>query len=350
MSTPIDYQPLLASVSKEEIALFKKQSKERGEPWASSAGTIFALVVIGLAAAWLLWTTWSSGLIVAMLWLPGGTFALLAIAAVLAGIGYVTFRFVAGGNRWEGLLRRTRFAAANGLVYVHQVAAPAYPGAIFGLGNSRQATGNYRAPFAPELDIGNYEYTTGSGKQKTTHNWGYMALRLPRQLPNMLLDAKANDGIFGSTTLPFVFRKDQRLSLEGDFDKYFSLYCPREYETDALYVFTPDLMALLIDESAAFDVEIIEDWMFLYSTKKIDIDDAATIQRIFRIIDTVGAKTRSQTRRYADDRIGDPAANIVAPQGQRLKKGYRGAGIVLAMVALVWIGQYIVGAVAQSLP
>lgn len=42
------------------------------------------------------------------------------------------------------------------------------------------------------------------------------------------------------------------LSLEGDFDRYFTLYCPGDYERDALYVFTPDLLALLIDESRHF--------------------------------------------------------------------------------------------------
>src|SRR5690606_15087483 len=132
-----------------------------------------------------------------------------------------------------------------------------YPGSIFDIGNGRHSFGNYRRPFAPELDIGSYRYTTGSGKNKSTHTWGYAAIKLPRKLPNMLLDARNNNSLFG-TNLPVSYRRDQVLSLEGDFDKYFTLYCPRQYERDALYVFTPDLMALLIDESAAFDVEIVD--------------------------------------------------------------------------------------------
>ena len=138
--------------------------------------------------------------------------------------------------------------------------------------------------------------------------------------------------------LPATFDKSQILSLEGDFDKYFTLYCPKEYERDALYVFTPDLMALLIDEAAPFDVEIVDDWMFVYSNVAFRTGDANLYARLFRIIDTVGAKALTQTDRYVDARVGDFSANVVAPQGARLKRGVSVGAIVLSVVfVILWL-------------
>ncbi len=49
------------------------------------------------------------------------------------------------------------------------------------------------------------------------------------------------------------------LELEGDFGKHFELHVPAGYERDALYVLTPDVMQVLIDEAADRRVEIVDD-------------------------------------------------------------------------------------------
>ncbi|GAA1220365.1 hypothetical protein GCM10009655_19930 [Rhodoglobus aureus] len=54
----------------------------------------------------------------------------------------------------------------------------------------------------------------------------------------MVLDARANNQLFGFSNLPKSFARDQVLKLEGDFNEHFTLYSPRHYERDALYVFT----------------------------------------------------------------------------------------------------------------
>src|SRR5690606_4776519 len=104
---------------------------------------------------------------------------LLLIAGTVVFVAAMSLRNA--GGKWEKLLRATRFAAANQLIYVHRITSPRYPGAIFDVGDGRHAFGNYRRPFAPELDIGSYRYTSGSGKNKSTHTWGYAAIRLPRK-------------------------------------------------------------------------------------------------------------------------------------------------------------------------
>lgn len=341
----IDYTPLFVPVTAPEVAEFRRSTlAARPSATAEQVSRILGLVLGGfmvlvlgisvIAPAALSFGALLSGS------LDPVDAVILLFPLLLIGIG-VTIGVSAWRSRrfdWEKRLRMARFAAANGLVYESLSPPPNYPGAIFGLGTSRQVTDHLRTADGRFLDFGNYRYTTGSGKNRTTHHWGFLALHLDRALPHMLLDSRANNGMLGGTNLPAVFSKDQVLSLEGDFDRYFTLYCPRQYERDALYVFTPDLMALLIDEAAPFDVEIVDQWMLVYSARPFPLADAATYQRLLRIVSTVGAKTLSQTDRYVDERIGAFSANIVAPQGQRLRRGFSVLGVVLlAVFVLTWV-------------
>lgn len=170
---------------------------------------------------------------------------------------------------------------------------------------------------------------------------GYLAMTLPRRLPHLLLDATGN----GRERRQRPTR-DQRLSLEGDFDRHFHLYAPRGYERDALYVFTPDLMALLIDETGDLDVEVRDDRLIVLRPGGFDLADPATWQRFARIRATVGQKAWSQTDLYADERAapasltldgssdandeaGTDATNTVAREGRRLRR---------RIPAMVWVG------------
>ena len=342
--TTIDFAALTDPVPEAEVQAFKTQAKAAGAAWASwQPGQIvgvlimfpFLLVfgVIGLSFAGDFFnSTLNAQNIVA-------TVAPLLFSLVVVLL--ITFAVIKGitstGNRWELWARMDRFARANGMTFSPLDTNPSYAGAIFQLGDARQAVDHLRGAAGRFFDLGNYRYTTGSGKNRSTRTWGFLAFNLDRKLPNMVLDSKSNNSFFG-TNLPATFDKGQILSLEGDFDEYFTLYCPKEYERDALYVFTPDLMALLIDEAAPFDVEIIDDWMFVYSSMPFRTGDANVYARLFRIIDTVGAKTLTQTDRYVDERVGDFAANYVAPQGQRLKKGVPVAAIVISIVfGVIWL-------------
>jgi hypothetical protein len=342
----IDYSALINPVGKDEVAAFKAQTKASGVAWATAGRG--GIVAAGCAALFVAVFFLIFGLtfVRAVFTRIAGddpspvaiVFAVFFVAVGIAVVAVIVYQIgkLVGTGRWEKWMRLSRFGQANGLVFSASDPNPQYPGAIFNQGGGRTVTDHLRSATDRFLDIGNYTYTTGSGKNQQTHRWGFMALHLDRRLPNMVLDAKSNNGLFGGTNLPAYFSKDQVLSLEGDFDRYFTLYCPRQYERDALYVFTPDLMALLIDEAATFDVEIVDDWMFVYSATHFRSTDPALYQRLFRIVDTVGAKTLSQTDRYVDERIGNFAANVVAPQGQRLKRGVS-VGAIITIVAFVVI-------------
>lgn len=346
MNRVVDYSALLYPVPREQVEAFKARAKASGAPWAQvNVAQLASVVLIGIVVGVTILGFSGMFSAVALGSMRDGAnpvgIAFTAIPAVfVAGLAVGAFfviRAIVRGGHWETWLRLDTFAKANGMVFSPRDHNPQYPGAIFNLGDSRIVTNHLTSATDRFLDIGNYQYSTGSGKNRTTHTWGFMALHLDRRLPNMVLDSTANNGLFGGTNLPAYFDKKQILSLEGNFNKYFTLYCPRQYERDALYVFTPDLMALLIDNAAPFDVEIVDDWMFVYSATPFPSAAPGPYQRLFQIVDTVGAKTLAQTDRYVDENVGSFTANFVAPLGQRLKRGWSlGALIFLGLFLVIW--------------
>ena len=182
------------------------------------------------------------------------------------------------------------------------------------------------------FELGNYD-NSNSTFANPIRVWGYMAIGLERNLPHIILTSRHNAR--RRRGIPVVVDRTQAMSLEGDFDRYFTLYAPTQYERDALYVFSPDLMALMIDEVALFEVEIIDDWIFFYSATPFDLTSRRTLRRLFRIARIVGAKTFRQTDRYWDDREGASfAANEVGASGRRLRTR---VSLVTVAVAVLWI-------------
>jgi len=247
----------------------------------------------------------------------------------------------------------TAFAAANGLTYAASAAAPGHGGALFEFLQGGAVSHRFASTTPPLLEVGTITGTVGGSQVRQSGSWtvtttygttsvrsfGYLAMQLVRAVPHMVLDAKSN-----GSSIPMPIAGGQSLSLEGDFDRHFRLYCPTGYERDALYIFTPDLMALLVDESAAFDVEIVDDMLFVYSNQPFNPADVALWDRLGRIRDLVGAKTLTQTDYYSDERVADRAANQVAEDGRRLRMGFLPTlttgvkiGIAAAVVAFVGI-------------
>jgi len=228
------------------------------------------------------------------------------------------------------------FVRSNGLKFEAKAPAPILGRTMFELLTTGFVTDKVSGPgwetgtlhLPPHLQV---EQTFHNGRQvavvsvsdDTTFQGppvGYLALTLARRLPNMVLDGKRNNPLVGSSLLHLPL-SDQRFSLEGDFDKYFDLYVPSGYERDALYVFTPDLMALMIDEASDFDIEIRDDQLIVYASAPLDLKNPAWWQWMERVMAVVGRKAFTQTDGYSDERVGDRAANVVAPEARLLRRG-----------------------------
>lgn len=262
----------------------------------------------------------------------------------------------------EQRLRLSMFAALNGFEFSAHRGVVNYPGMIFGLGYNRGVSQHILRRGEDFLDIGNYGYTVNDGKTEFSYGYGFVAIKLERRMPHLVLDSNKNN-FLGATQLPVGFSSTQRISLEGNFDEFFTMYCPKGYERDALYIFTPDLMALMIDEAVSVDAEIIDDWMFLYQFGAFDLTNPNTMAKLFAIIDTVGAKMLSRTERYADsrhDKGGDVASgsvgaevidrmalNQVTAAGARLKRGMAPPLKIAVWVISIAIGIPVVWGIVQ---
>ncbi len=350
----LDWTAFTAPVSAQQIQQWKAAAKAAGHRWAGDGIAQVVVLYVLLVPMVLLFAIFGFALIggglVALIGGDLGSAAfggfgivlgILCLGLVVLSIWGLT-KIVPSERRWERWLRLDWFARTNRMTFSPADPEPNYVGAIFRNGGSRQAVDHFRSVDGRFFDVGNFRYVVSNGKSSTTVTWGFLALSLERRLPHMLLDSRQNNS-WASPGLAGLFDRGQVLSLEGDFDRWFTLYCPRQYETDALYVFTPDLMALCIDQVAPFDVEIIDDWMFVYSPRAFRMDDPALLDRLFRIIDVVGAKALKQTGRYRDEKATTPdglpagfATNVVAPPGQRLRRRFPVAlVIVLAVVVVV---------------
>lgn len=243
-------------------------------------------------------------------------------------------------------------AAAEGVVR-DRITGPGWEIGELGGGTTRQV--EQRELFGLPMTV----TTSVSMPTPTGGPTGYLAITLPRRMPHMILDARGNDPRFGSS-LPRPPVLDQHLSLEGDFDSHFRLFVPSGYERDALYVFTPDLMALMIDEAGDFDVELRDDRLFVYARGGFRLQDPATWTRFARIIAVVGAKALDRTDRYADDRTGDRGLDRVAPEGARLRRRWWrtsagrtllvvGGGFVVVILGIIAVMVFIAVGVFSSI-
>jgi hypothetical protein len=171
----------------------------------------------------------------------------------------------------------------------------------------------------PRFRAAGVEFGVVRRKRGGHRGWTYVALGLPAPLPHLVLDSTANDR--HGSDLPASVQRDQRLSLEGDFDRHFRLYAPGEYERDALYLLTPDVMAALVDDAAGFNVEVVDRRIVFFRRDPVDHSAPEPWEAAGRILAGVGPRLVRRAVRYRDDRVllGDsgPAAPLRADRDEQ---------------------------------
>lgn len=229
------------------------------------------------------------------------------------------------------------FAQANGFVAQNDQFAINKDGAIFGYGDSPSEsnilTGNYRG-FSFELL--QHKYWTGSGKNRTQHGLSIVNLKLPKKVPHLVVDSKIEDASgFSGSVLPIMFDKDQKLTLEGDFSRYFDVYSPRNYQVSALALLTPDVMQTFLTKLHQVDVELVNDRLLIYDPDLMNSREQ--IQDMFEAADAVIDEWSAKLKR----------ANIYATKQQeqihagensqpvKLKRGGLWATIIAIVLILV---------------
>lgn len=171
------------------------------------------------------------------------------------------------------------------------------------------------------ITVGVCDYKAATGLDQRVRRVGFARYTLKRNLPHMVLDNVKNNA-WKVSNLPVSFENNQKMSLEGDFDKHFTLYVPEKYKRDALYIFTPDVMAAFIDSGYAIDAEIIDKHLYIYTETNPSLASETFLKAMFSVVQTLGNKLEAQSSNYQDERVAGMAVNVVAPAGKRLKLRY----------------------------
>ena len=303
----IDFSPLEAAVSREQQKTVKEGKYIH---WLYIVAGLSIVIFIALSA-------WMNTIFFPPL--------LVTVGTVIATI------FLS--ERAKTIVRLRTFAEKNHLRYSSGAPYDERDGLLFQVGHSKKFLDVLAFSDHGVAEIGNFQYTTGSGKNSHTYKKGFLRLELPRRLPHVVLDAKSNNFLGKFSNLSSAYKGSQRLSLEGDFDKYFTLYAPDSHKRDALYVFTPDVMQAMIDAAHEYDAEIIDNNLYLYSGSSLQLHDSATLKELLTIADKIRAELIHQVDYYADERVANRASDTISDSGRRLRQmSLKWVGIVVLVV------------------
>lgn len=241
-------------------------------------------------------------------------------SAIFASLGYflliifIEFFFITQSAKTS--MRLKRFASKNGYLYKYFTENGWGGGLLFESGDTQNLQDKLSGAYKNKLFwLGNYSYATGFMKSREVYHTGVMSVKMPKHLPNVLIDTKKQ--VFGNLW-GASYRGNQQFELEGDFNKYFTVYAPANYERDALYFLTPELMAKLIDIGQDYSLETIDDELKFYKKGKKFIFTESEIRNIFKIIDLLGGEFKDNAHQYQDERSA--AYNIVGETGKKLKR------------------------------
>lgn len=264
-------------------------------------------------------------------------FAIAALSCVLWGLLVWLGLSQAKKHALQNYAAR-QFAAANAIVFKDYIANPGYPGVLFGRGDTQIIQEAYVFSSNNNLEFGNITVVKGSGDSKDARDFGYAKIPLPRLLPHMVLDSVKNNNM-GVSDISSALKGAQKLHLEGDFNSYFTLYAPDQYQQDALYIFTPDVMETLVRYAQNVDLEIIDDRILFRSATKFNLASEADIRFVLHLADVLTAEIGKQSAHYSDDAVGDATKNMLSRRARRLQRGMGrvwatvlGALLVLAVV------------------
>jgi hypothetical protein len=163
-----------------------------------------------------------------------------------------------------------------------------FEGIAFKEGHGRKMTdlltGSYEGY---PMRIYNYTATLGYGKGSYSANFTVFELTFGSTLPEILLNPISVEFVKygpGQTLQGFIASNMKSISLEGNFNDFFELYIPSNYDFEIREIFQPDLMAELIDKYRDYAIEINGEHLYVMASPAI-----TTKSRFLATYDLVGS-------------------------------------------------------------
>ncbi|KQZ10988.1 hypothetical protein ASD23_02335 [Agromyces sp. Root1464] len=323
---PVDFHVLDAPLGRQDLAAYAAHRDGAWGPWRVSLLGSAASIGLGIATVWLFprfgW----------LVVLVGG----LALALVVSGWRW----WLVGFSRSA---RLARFANANGFAYADELRNDSRAGVGFPPGKQNVGRASIFVDGAHgTFLIGQNTMVTPRGESAVDFRrpFRFVELALPAAVPHVLLKNRR------SRILPMIdgaAPNSVRLGLEGDFDRSFTLYCPKGYERDALYLFTPNVMAALLDVARTAEVELVDRRMYVYLPARTPVWTPDGMRSVFDLVELLGRRVHRNAVRYADDRAEE--SGTVAQAGSRIRTAGRFTGltVIWLLTIVVSTGLILIG-------
>ena len=205
----------------------------------------------------------------------------IVLAVLFAEPWYLLGTFFTWGFSWAVINTKARaffmqqVGAKLGYSYDEGWTTPNRAGsALLSFGVSRDIcnilTGTYQG-----LSVRIYDYVADTTQDKRSpgkkdhgkrYEFSVFEATYPYQAPHIVLSMVQSAMSIEPSNDPASFRGEKLLTLEGGFDKYFKLRVQEGFETEVLEIFTPDIMAKLIDIKPTLNIEFAENKVYFYKT------------------------------------------------------------------------------------
>lgn len=148
------------------------------------------------------------------------------------------------------------------------------------------------------IDFFIFNCVLGAGKNSTGIDFTVASIDCAANLPRIFVDARHHslhdDAVFSYSGL--ANDKNQGIiKLEGDFNKFFTLWAPKEMEIETLEILEPNIMAGLEEFSKNFSVEFFGNKIYIYARKVID--NGKDLWQLYSLVDFLIDKVVPEAQR-----------------------------------------------------
>lgn len=122
----------------------------------------------------------------------------------------------------------------------------------------------------------------------------------------------------------------ERYQAEGQFSKYFDIYTPKGKQIEALSLFAPDLMAYMMAEFGRYDIEIVDDVVYIYEYS--DLKEDAKLEDLYTLANGLAKEIDSNAPRKPILKKADGAPSESAVTSMR--SGYSAKDFIVSFGAI----------------
>ncbi len=271
----------------------------------------------------------------------------LTFAGILGLIGFALEcgAFAALKDRFESDFLK-EFAADNGYTFAKEGTVDKTYGTIFRMSNEQTISDLVSGTFAGcDLRMFLHEATIRHGRESARYGHTVIELDVHGRLPDLLMVNKHQHLKLMEPDFQELFGIKNVISLEGNFNEYFTLYAPSEMSVEALEVFSPDTMELMEDESRHYTVEFAGNRVYIYAVGYIS--SAQDLTGMFTLAKQLLAKIEPLSSRLVHDSVvAAPATDLYKPRLDR--RGILRRTVVFIFILLCLTAGVVIAIVSPS--